>query len=87
MVVNVKNLIQTKMLTANEARQLTTKAMDEIAKQNLDYAFKKIKETAESGNDTIYVYCSHNLLINQTLKELGYKCEWIDEDFKYKISW
>lgn len=75
------------MLTANEARQLTATAMDEIAKQNLEYAFKNIKEAAESGRDTIYVSCSHNLLINQTLKELGYKYEWVVEDFKYKISW
>lgn len=85
------------MIKANEAREITNKAIEEIKQQEkkniekfLELAEKKIKETAEKGQPTCYVKIPDDFKYNEckileALRDHGYGAQ--TDCFDIMVTW
>lgn len=85
------------MIKANEAREITNKAIEEIRQEEkkniekfLEVAEKKIKETAEKGQSTCYIHIPDDFKYNdykilEALRDCGYGAQ--TDCFDIMITW
>lgn len=85
------------MIKANEAREITNKAIEEIRQEEkkniekfLEVAEKKIKETAEKGQSTCYIHIPDDFKYNdykilEALRDYGYGAQ--TDCFDFMVTW
>lgn len=85
------------MIKANEAREITNKAIEEIRQEEkkniekfLEVAEKKIKETAEKGQSTCYIHIPDDFKYNdykilEALRDCGYGAQ--TDCFDIMVTW